>query len=178
MGTGVCHHSKCKLDNFYHPELHPLRYCTTCSCWYHLKCLKARGTIESIREGPRTSNTPSWAVWSPPSHIPADIADDLVRLVTLPVQRGYRGGPPETHPLLSFERFTMTLRTLFTDPGFDLPETSESTETMLQQLLKMSVLDFNERTLREAAAAIRWLADVPLNQRLVYFCPHRDSHSL
>ena len=127
---------------------------------------------------PLTDDTPWWTVWTAPARIPDDIADGLVRLITLPIQRGYRGGPPGTHPLLSFERFIDMLRRLFLVDRVPLPSTPQEAEHMLQQLLKLTVADPNERTLSEAAAAIRWLADVPLNERIIYFCPRREVHFL
>ena len=166
------------MNNVYHPESHVLRYCTRCVRWYHIRCLRRRGTVASMRMAAQTNGTPWWTVWTPPANIPANVAVVLVRLVTLPIQRGHRRGPPGTHPLLSFERFSTTLRRLVQADDAPLPATSAQAEALIQQLLEISVADPNESTLCEAAAAIRWLGRVPLDHRIIYSCPRRETHSL
>ena len=174
----MCHKDLCTVQNVYHPESHAMRYCTRCARWYHICCLRPRGTIASIRMDPETEHTPWWTVWTPPPGIPSDIADLLVRLVTMPMQCGHQDLGGGIHPLLSFEKFTDTLRCMFEERDIVLPATPGDSEHLMRRLLEMSVAGLNEHALSEADAAIRWLADQPLDQRIIYFCPRREVHFL
>ena len=155
-----------------------MRYCTQCAQWYHLACLRLRATVEDIRLQRRTVETPWWIVWSPPAGIPHLIGEDLVRLITLSIQRGYRVAAVNIHPVLSFESFTFTLRNLFQNHAFRLPVTAEEVTCVIQTILKRTLLDASDASLRDATVIIRALAEVPLNQRNIYFCPRNDSHYL
>ncbi|TFK78434.1 hypothetical protein K466DRAFT_570838 [Polyporus arcularius HHB13444] len=119
QGVACCSSEHCTSGTFYYPEEQPLRYCTHCERWYHVRCMRQIGTVASIRSltYAQGSAPPSWIVWKAPASTPSHVASDLEHLVTLPIQRGYLLGPPGAHPLLSFEitpqpQHTLTLTRL------------------------------------------------------------------
>ena len=67
----------------------------------------------------------------------ATVADLLVRLVTLPIQRGHQDLGGGIHPLLSFEKFTDTLRCMFEERDIVLPATPGDSEHLMRRLLEM-----------------------------------------
>ncbi len=138
------------------------------------------GTVASIRAATYApgSEPPSWIMWRAPANTPPHVANYLESLVTFPIQRGYLAGPPGAHPLFSLEMFSIALRQAVRSPRFQAPATPSEAELMLQNLLKSTLLENNEASLREATAAIHWLARIPMSERAIYQCPRRDHHVL
>ena len=179
-GTACCHRSKCLLGTFYVPETHKLRYCTSCSRWYHIPCLQRRGTVAELRASTPTPGSEQdwWIVWKAPANVPRTVATQLEMLVSMPIQRGFRPGPPGSHPVLSIERFTVALRRHVMRRSFQPPTSMPDAENMLNTLLRRCLLDNSEATFREASNAIRWIASMPLTQRVIYTCPRHPGHLL
>ncbi len=180
QGPACCSTEHCVSGRFYYPEEQPLRYCTHCERWFHIGCMRQVGTVASIRAASYApgSAPARWIVWKAPTSTPSHVASDLEHLVTLPIQRGYLLGPPGAHPLLSMEMFSIALRQAVRSSRFKAPTTTTEAEVMLQTLLKTTLLENNEPSLREATAAIHWLARIPMGQRPIYECPRRSHHVL
>ncbi|RDX39906.1 hypothetical protein OH76DRAFT_1490742 [Lentinus brumalis] len=180
QGVACCSSERCVSGRLYYPEEQQLRYCTHCPRWYHIRCMRQVGTVASIRAATYApgSEPPSWIMWRAPANTPPHVANYLESLVTFPIQRGYLAGPPGAHPLFSLEMFSIALRQAVRSPRFQAPATPSEAELMLQNVLKSNLLENHEPSLREATAAIHWLAHIPMNERAIYQCPRRDHHVL
>ena len=180
QGGECCRRRVCVFRTFYHPEAQKMRYCTDCKVWYHIACCQSLDTVANLRGGAATSGSEPawWVVWKAPANTPRDIANDLENLVSMPLQRGYVQAGADAHPILSIEAFTVALRKLVKPQTFQVPATRALTQAMLHELLKSTLLDQRDSTIRDAAAAVRLIARVPLTERVIYKCPRRSHHTI
>lgn len=164
----------------YNPEVDRVRYCTGCRRWFHLGCLQPLDTVANLRQSAALQITDAtwWVLWKARANIPKRAADDLESLVTLPIQRVQLGRPSGAHPLLSNEVFSLALRDAVKSPSFQCPSTTNEAHQWLNGLLRTALLDHSEMSILQGSAIVRWLASIPLKDRIIMRCPHSSRHVL
>ena len=164
----------------YNPEIDRVRYCATCRRWFHPGCLQRLDSVANLRGSTvlPTTDATWWVLWKASASVPRRAAEILESLVTLPIQRVHLGRPSGAHPLLSNEVFSLALREAVKSPSFQCPATTTEAHQWLNGLLGTALLDQSEISALQGSSFVRWIAEMPLKERVIYRCPHSSRHVL
>lgn len=128
-GGPICDPLHCRQANFHLPERDVVRFCTECRIWYHVGCLELLDQVSNLRGGHPEIRLPAWLTWFPPAHAHPTVANELVEIITLPIQRGFVGLAAGYHPIISLESLLRLLRHDVLAKDFELPSTLSCLET-------------------------------------------------